>query len=106
MTFTLHKHFRTGFMLAWIIAWNAMLVAGLLLDQLLGGRHAYFTSAFALAALGTSTLCLSIILLPRMQALSLNPDAPVALLRRELWILVAVTGVCGLAGPLVGMFVK
>ena len=61
---------------------------------------------FALAALGTSTLCLSIILLPRMQALTLYPGAPIALLRRELWILVTVTGVCGLAGPLVGMFVK
>ena len=106
MTLTLHKHLRIGVMLAWVIAWNGMLVAGLLLDQLAGGKHAFFTSAFVLAALGTSTLCLSIILLPRMQALTLNPDAPIALLRRELWFLLAVTGLCGLAGPVVGMFVK
>ena len=100
---TLHKHFRTSFMLTWVIAWNAMLVTGLLIDQVAGGRHAFFTSAFTLAALGTSTLCLSIILLPRMQQLSLNPGAPLALLKRELWILVAVTGVCGLTAPLVGL---
>lgn len=103
---TLHKHFRTRFMLAWVIAWNTMLVAGLLLDQIAGGRHAFFTSAFALAALGTSTLCLSIILLPRMQALTLNPGAPIAALKRELWILVAVTAGCGLVGPIVGLFVR
>jgi hypothetical protein len=38
-----------------------------------------------------------------MQQLSLNPGAPLALLKRELWILVAVTGVCGLTAPLAGL---
>ncbi len=103
---TLHTHFRTRFMLGWVVAWNGTLVGGLLLDQMAGGRHAFFTSAFALAALGTSTLCLSIILLPRMQVLTLNPGAPVQKLKRELWLLVAVTAVCGLVGPIVGMFAR
>lgn len=93
-------------MFAWIVAWNGILVIGLLLDQIAGGRHAFFTSAFVLAALGTSTLCLAIVVLPRMQALSLNPGAPIMLLRRELWILVLVTAACALLAPAAGALLQ
>jgi hypothetical protein len=106
MNLTLHNNLRPNFMLGWVVAWNAMLVGGLVLDQVAGGRHAYFISAFTLAALGTSTLCLAIILQPRMQAFALIPGVPVAPLRRELWLLVAVTAVCGLIAPLAALFVR
>jgi hypothetical protein len=104
MKLTLHQHLKPAVMIAWVIAWNSLLVAGLMLDQNAGTRHAYFTSAFTLGALGTSTLCLAIILLPRMQALTLWPGTPIALVRRELWILVAVTAACGFIVPVAGMF--
>jgi hypothetical protein len=104
MTLTLHQHLKAGVMLAWIIVWNAMLVAGLVLDQVAGGRHAWFISAFTLAALGTATLCLSIIMLPRMQALVFNKGVAIASVRRELWLLAGVTAACGLVGPISALY--
>ena len=103
MAMTLHTHFRPNVLIAWVSIWNAMLVGGLVIDQSAGAGHVYFSSAFTLAALGTATLCLSIIMLPRMQVLILWPGTPIALVRKELWIVVAVTAACGLIVPVAGM---
>ncbi len=104
MALTLHTHFRPNVLVAWVAIWNAMLVGGLVIDQATGAGHAWFTSAFTLAALGTATLSLSIILLPRMQRLMLWPGTPIALVRTQLWIVVAATGAGGLIVPVTGMF--
>jgi hypothetical protein len=106
MPLTLHTHLRPGVMIAWVITWNALLVGGLMLDQSAGRQHVWFTSAFTLAALGTATLCLSVILLPRMQALVFHKGVATASVQRELWILTAVTGVCGMIVPVAGMVAR
>lgn len=106
MASPIFRHLRIGFMVAWLVAWNALLGVGLLLDrQTVSTQSTYFGGMFAIAALGTSLLCLALIYVPRVQASAFRVGASVADVRRDLWFLAALTGILGLgsaAGFLVG----
>lgn len=94
----IYRHLRIGFMVAWVVAWNALLGIGLLLDlQTSSAPSTYFGVMVALAALSTSLLCLALLYVPRLQASAFRMGTSVAVVRRELWFLAALTGILGLA---------
>ncbi|MCL2346089.1 MAG: hypothetical protein FWC58_09600 [Desulfobulbus sp.] len=98
MTFTFYRHLRIGFMLAWVIAWNALLGIGIMLDKQAGSSpSSYFSGMFAVALIGTSLLCLSVLYLPRMQTHALRTDVTVADVRPDLWRLAALAAALGMA---------
>jgi len=86
-------------MIAWAVAWNAVLGAGLLLDR--ASAHAereYFGTAFTVAAIGTSALCFLVVYAPRFQSAALRVGASVANVRRDLMLLAAIAGFLGAVG--------
>ena len=93
MTLTIHRHLRIGFILVWVVAWNAILGLGLALDHgATPTTSVFFAAAFALAGLSTSFLCLSVLFVPRMQVLALRPGTTIATVHRDLLFLAVLTG--------------
>ena len=85
MASPIYKHLRMSFMVAWVVAWNALLGVGLLLDrQAASAQSIFFGGMFALAALGTSLLCLALLYVPRVQASAFRIGTSVAVVRRDL----------------------
>jgi hypothetical protein len=52
---------------------------------------------FAFAALGTSLLCIALLYIPRLQTSAFRKGTSVAVVRKDLWFLTALTGILGLA---------
>jgi hypothetical protein len=96
MTLTIYRHLRISFMIVWGIAWNALLGIGLVLDRDAGSHQSiYFNGMFAVTALGTSLLCLSVLYVPRMQLHALRKGITILVVRRDLWFMSALTGFLG-----------
>jgi hypothetical protein len=98
MALSTFRHLRITFMLAWVLAWNALLGIGLFLDRQAGSSQStYFSGMFAVAALGTSFLFLSLLYVPRTRAYALRAGATFDAIRGDLWFLVVFTSLLGLA---------
>jgi hypothetical protein len=89
------KNLRSGFLIFYVLAWNALLGLGLWIDGSMKGGPA-FSALFAVALLSTSLLCLAIIFLPGVQAICIRATSQVGLIRKELWITCIFTGVLGI----------
>jgi hypothetical protein len=101
MKLTIYRHLRIDFMIAWGIVWNALLGVGLGLDHHVGSHQSiYFNGMSAVAALGTSLLCLSILCVPRMHFYALRKEVTIPVVRRDLWFLIVLTGFLGSASAI------
>jgi hypothetical protein len=94
----LYKHLRVAVMIAWLIAWNAILLFGMWL----GGQGLSYKSASSRIALltgliGTAALALGIAYSAQIQAATLRSRENIPGLRRELWFMVVITLLSSLA---------
>jgi hypothetical protein len=92
MHIELFRHLRVAVMIAWVFAWNAVLLFGMWL----GGQGFSYKSVSArialLAALwGTAALALAIARSTQIQAATLKSRENIPELRKELWFIAIVT---------------
>jgi hypothetical protein len=88
----LFRHLRVAVMIAWVFAWNAVLLFGMWL----GGQGFSYKSVSARIALlvalwGTATLALAIARSTKIQAATLKSRENIPGLRKELWFIAVVT---------------
>jgi uncharacterized Tic20 family protein len=90
------KYVRVGYLLGWLIAWNAILGAGMWLDKQ-NPEGPAFGASCAIASLLTSAFCLSVLFVPTVQSAAIRPASNVVSLRNELWLVCILTSALGLA---------
>lgn len=98
------KNLRIGFLVCWVLAWNALLGLGMWLDGSMEGGST-FSTFFSVAAICTSLLCLVVIFSPSVQTFVIRPTSHIGLIRKQLWFTCILTGLLG-AIALVGVVSK
>jgi hypothetical protein len=92
------KHLRVAAMVAWLIAWNGILLLGMWLGgQGLSYKSASSRIALLTALLGTAALALGIAYSTQIQAATLRSLENIPGLRRQLWFVAVITLLSSLA---------
>ena len=100
----LHSHVRVSVLIISVVAWNVLLGTSVWLNGGLGHAkvlHAAWPTAFALV--GSCGFCLLLLLSPAVQSWTLRPAGQLSAIRRDLWLVVLLTGGMGVA-TLYGLF--
>lgn len=96
----LFKQLRVSVMVAWVVAWNALLAGGMWL----GGGWSFESAAARIflttALLGTASLALAIAYSRPVQSVTLRRQDNVAAIRKDLWFFTLLTGIGAIATAL------
>lgn len=97
MSFTLHKYLQVKVVFIWVLGWNTILGTGIWLGHKGLESSEEFTASFAFASLLTSIFCLSLLVYQSVRKFSLRPGVQLDSVSRDLWFLVMLSGIIGLA---------
>ena len=97
MKFQLHRHLRPSVMVWWVVAWNALLGWGVVLNGGLGRtRVAVAVWPTAAALVATCIFCILLIFSSRTKAWAFRPEGKPSAVRAELAFMAVLTGALAL----------